>query len=113
MIDIPLFTGLVVDILSILALFYITFTLRLAETKSNKSELTIKFERVRREKIFRNSLILLALSFVFSSIAFYGTWFNACSDMTAEISRLLSKLFLLAFILIIINTIKYATFKAK
>ncbi|HLC60186.1 MAG TPA: hypothetical protein VJJ52_02045 [Candidatus Nanoarchaeia archaeon] len=113
MIDIPLFASLVVDILSILALSYVIVILGFAEKKSDVSKLTVKFERLKREKILRNSLMLLALSFVFSSFAFYGALFNACSDKTAEVSRLISKLFLFVFILFTIHTLKYATVKKK
>ena len=108
-----LFTCLVIDILSIIALGYIIIILWLAEHKSKKSGLTIKFERVKREKIFRNSLILLVLSFIFSFIAVYGSTFNACGDRTVEIARLWSKLILFIFIIYIIRTVKYATISEK
>jgi len=109
--NLPIFTSIAIDILSIIALFYIIIILGIAERKSKASRLTIKFERLKREKIFRNSLVLLALSFVFSFMAVYGALFGACNDSTAEILRLISKTFLFVFIVYLIRTLKYATIK--
>lgn len=97
------FITLVVDIMAIAALIYIFFKLKHLKS-GKKSKLASSFERFRREKIFRNSLIILALAFLFNSVSVYGTLFYLCSSTTAEVSQMVSHALLFMYILYLMQT---------
>lgn len=115
------FISVVVDILAIIGILYVVITLRKSE-KSIKSPLCLKFERTSRERIFRNSLLILALSFLFSFAAFFLSVFHQESDIlfphetgekVIEGLHVVSKVLLFIFIVYIIQSTAYATIKGK
>ena len=97
------FITLVIDIMAIAALIYIFLKLKLSK-RGEKSKLASSFERFRREKIFKNSLIILALTFLFNSISVYGTLFSLCGSTTAEVSELIGHALLFLYILYLMKT---------
>jgi|SRR3989338_6861798 len=116
------FISIVVDILAIIGILYVVLTLRKSEKKVKKSPLTLKFERTNRERIFRNSLWILAFSFLFSFGAFFLSVFHQESDFlfphetgekVIEGLHVVSKVLLFIFIVYIIQSTAYAAIKAK
>ena len=100
-----LFFTIVVHILTILALIYVFIILTRA-ARMQKSELTARFEYWRREKIFRNYLLMLAIAFVFDAVSIYGAIFRACGDTTVEVTQVISRVFIFIFIVYLIQATK-------
>jgi len=101
--------SLIVDIFVVFGLLYMAVALKVKDESIKKSKLTLSFERYKRVKIIRNSLIILLISFILSFVALYGTLFNLLSFKLSTFIQLLSKIYLIIFIFYIIKMIKYTT----
>jgi len=101
--------SLIVDIFTVFGLMYMVIVLKVKDQGIKKSKLTLNFERYKRVKIIRNSLIILLISFALSFVVLFGTLFNLLSFKFSTFVQLLSKIYLIIFIFYVIKMIKYTT----
>src|SRR3989338_9066838 len=92
------FIGVVIHILSVISLIYVLIMLSKSE-KAKKTQIARLFEYYHREKLFRNSLVILMLSFLFDGIAAHGALFHTLNGETVERMSIISHLLIFVFLL--------------
>jgi len=98
------FFGIVADILAVAALMYVVIVIKLAEAKFQKADVLLQFERKRRDEIFRQAMLILAISILFRFLMENGEAFALFSVTVTTVLYLLHKIMLVLFVFMIMRT---------
>lgn len=102
-----LFISLIADLFLILAITFTLVMLKIEDKTTKESKKIIWFERFERERIFKNSLAILTLSVIFSSLSLYGGLAHTFGHYTVEWLHIAGKVFLILFVIYVLGVLKF------
>ena len=101
-----LILNIAANIIALLILVYIIFALATADRKYVKANLLLQYEAMRRDKVFRKSLGLLAISLLFTIAATILSIEETPDRQLINGAQFLSGVFRIAFFLYLLAAVK-------
>ncbi|MBU0461391.1 MAG: hypothetical protein KJ574_02270 [Nanoarchaeota archaeon] len=99
MVAIPLLLNVIADVLALLILIYVTATIAFSQKSYQKEEILLRYESLKRDKVFRKSLIILGFSVFCALIATVLSIAEEPSEQWVNLLQFMSSILRMGFFL--------------
>lgn len=106
MVTLTLLTNVVLESIALLILLYIVFSLIKADQKYVKQHIMQHYELMKRDRVFRKSLFILAISLVFTVAASAWIIYNPLDLTIIGVLRSIAAVFRIIFFVYLIGVVR-------
>ncbi len=106
MVETALFVNVILESIALIILLYIVFTLLRADQKYVKEHMMKYYELMKRDKVFRKSLFILAVSLMFTVAATAWTIYSAEDRVIIDSLRSIAAAFRILFFVYLLGVVR-------
>jgi hypothetical protein len=99
----PSIIAITIDVISMGLIAYVIYVIKSADAHYLKSNLTLQYERFKRDKIFQKALLIVLFSMIFSVLSAAGEIFGLFNITFTQIAEVIHTTLFLFFVIYLLN----------